>query len=88
MAATVWSCLAPAARGDLPTTHPSEAPVVLAGPADRRALVAQPRRRRQNRQRSVYEGVPWDTVAVALLLSAAIGAAGAKIYVGITGPDG
>ena len=82
----VWSCLAPVSRDDLSAPGGRE-PLTLAGSVDPGTAVAQPRRRRRHRPASVYDGIPWDTAAVALLLSAAIGAAGAKIYVGITGPD-
>jgi hypothetical protein len=82
----VWSLLAPASREDLATAWGRE-PVTFAGAVESGTPVAQPRRRRRHRPASVYDGIPWDTAAVALLLSAAIGAAGAKIYVGITGPD-
>jgi hypothetical protein len=82
----VWSCFAPASRDDLSSSGARE-PITLAGSVDPGTPVAQPRRRRRHRPASVYDGIPWDTAAVALLLSAAIGAAGAKIYVGITGPD-
>jgi hypothetical protein len=82
----VWVCLAPAPRDDSSITRGGER-VILAAGVDSGTPVAQPRRRRRHRPTSVYDGIPWDTAAVALLLSAAIGAAGAKIYVGITGPD-
>jgi hypothetical protein len=82
----VWSPLAPAMPDDGPTTRLRES-AVLAAPDEPAAPLAQPRRKRRARPGSVYDGIPWDTAAVALLLSAAIGAAGAKIYVGITGPD-
>jgi hypothetical protein len=81
-----WSFLAAASRDDFSTTRGRD-PVTLAGGVDQGASIAQPRQRRRHRPASVYDGIPWDTAAVALLLSAAIGAAGAKIYVGITGPD-
>ena len=82
----VWSFLAPATRGDLSTARGGERAILAAG-VDSGTPVAQPRRRRRHRPASVYDGIPWETAALALLLSAAIGAAGAKIYVGITGPD-
>lgn len=83
----VWSFLAPASRDDF-STAPGRETATLAGGVDSGTRpVAQPRRRRRHRPTSVYDGIPWDTAAVALLLSAVIGAAGAKIYVGITGPD-
>jgi hypothetical protein len=81
-----WGCLASAQRDDLSITRGGEHAILAAG-VDSGTPVAQPRRRRRHRPTSVYDGIPWDTAAVALLLSAAIGAAGAKIYVGITGPD-
>lgn len=81
-----WSCLVPASRDGFSGPVARE-PFALAGPVDSDTPVAQPRRRRRHRPAGVYDGIPWDTAAVALLLSAAIGAAGAKIYVGITGPD-
>jgi hypothetical protein len=68
-------------------TIPVREPAALAGPVEPVAPLAQPRRRGRHRPNSVYDGIPWDTAALALLLSAVIGAAGAKIYVGITGPD-
>jgi hypothetical protein len=82
----VWPFIAPASRDDLSATRGREHAPLAAG-VDSGTPVAQPRRRRRHRPPSVYDGIPWDTAAVALLLSAAIGAAGAKIYVGITGPD-
>jgi hypothetical protein len=82
----VWPFLAPALRDDLSTTRGQEHATLAAG-VDSSTPVAQRRPRRRHRPTSVYDGIPWDTAAVALLLSAAIGAAGAKIYVGITGPD-
>lgn len=42
--------------------------------------------RRDEEQRSVYDGIPMGSFAVALVLSAVIGAAGGKIYAGIMGP--
>jgi hypothetical protein len=82
----VWVCITSSPRDDLSTTRGGEHAILAAG-VDSGTPVAQPRRRRRHRPRSVYDGIPWDTAALALLLSAAIGAAGAKIYVGITGPD-
>jgi hypothetical protein len=81
-----WVCLASAPRDDLSITRGEEHAILAAG-VDSGTPIAQPRRRRRHRPTSVYDGIPWDTAALALLLSAAIGAAGAKIYVGITGPD-
>ena len=82
----MWSFIAPATRDDLATSCGEEHGILAAG-VDSGNPLAQPRRRRRHRPASVYDGIPWDTAALALLLSAAIGAAGAKIYVGITGPD-
>ncbi len=82
----IWPFLAPASREVHSTTREREHATLAAG-VDSGNPVAQPRRRRRHRPTSVYDGIPWGTAAVALLLSAAIGAAGAKIYVGITGPD-
>ena len=81
-----WSFIAPATRDDLATSCGEEHGILAAG-VDSGNPLAQPRRRRRHRPASVYDGIPWETAALALLLSAAIGAAGAKIYVGITGPD-
>ena len=86
LSVAAWSLLAPAPRDD-PSTALGQEHVTLAAGVDAGTPVAQPRRRRRHRPVSVYDGIPWDTAAVALLLAAAIGAAGAKIYVGITGPD-
>jgi hypothetical protein len=86
LAVAGWAPLALAGSDDGATTWVREHAAV-AGPVEPPAPLAQPRRKRRHRPDSVYDGIPWDTAAVALLLSAAIGAAGAKIYVGITGPD-
>ena len=86
LAVGVWSLPAAASGDDFSAPRWRE-PVAFASGVDSAPPVAQPRRRRRHRPASVYDGIPWGTAAVALLLSAAIGAAGAKIYVGITGPD-
>jgi hypothetical protein len=86
LSVAAWFYVALTAPDDVPTTRERE-PAAVAGSFEPDASLAQPRRRRRHRPNSVYDGIPWDTAAVALILSAAIGAAGAKIYVGITGPD-
>jgi methionine-rich copper-binding protein CopC len=54
---------------------------------DRGRLLAQGERRRAPmRETGLSEGIPWDWFAIAMLLSAAIGAAGGRIYAGIMGP--
>jgi hypothetical protein len=86
LSVAAWSYVALATPDDVPATRVRE-PAALAGSFEPDTPLAQPRRRRRHRPNSVYDGIPWDAAAVALILSAAIGAAGAKIYVGITGPD-
>jgi peptidoglycan/LPS O-acetylase OafA/YrhL len=87
VAVAAWSHLAVTKADDVSAAQVRE-PMALAGPVESAGALAQPRRkRRRHRPDSVYDGIPWNGAALALLLSAAIGAAGAKIYVGITGPD-
>jgi hypothetical protein len=81
-----WSHLAVAGPDDLPAAH-VRMPMAIAGSVESAGPLAQSKRKRRHRPDSVYDGIPWNGAALALLLSAAIGAAGAKIYVGITGPD-
>jgi methionine-rich copper-binding protein CopC len=51
-------------------------------------VMAQERQPRQEpmRETGIWEGIPWDWFGIAMLLSAAIGAAGGRIYAGIMGP--
>jgi hypothetical protein len=87
LSVAAWSHLAVVKPDDVPAAQVRE-PITLAGPVEAAVPLAQPRmKRRRQRPDSVYDGIPWNGAALALLLSAAIGAAGAKIYVGITGPD-
>jgi hypothetical protein len=87
LSVAAWSHLPVTRPDDVPAAQVRE-PITLAGPVESAVPLAQPRgKRRRHRPNSVYDGIPWNGAALALLLSAAIGAAGAKIYVGITGPD-
>jgi copper transport protein len=54
---------------------------------NRRQIVAQERSdETQVEERSLWAGMPWDWFGIAMLLAAAIGAAGGRIYAGIMGP--
>ena len=48
--------------------------------------IAAPQGPAEERETSVYDGIPMGSFAVSLLLAALIGAAGGKIYAGIMGP--
>jgi methionine-rich copper-binding protein CopC len=54
---------------------------------DKLRVVAQEEGRQvPMRETGIWDGIPWDWFGIALLLSAAIGAAGGRIYAGIMGP--